>query len=308
MAIIKIISTSFLVAFLLASNVEAQSDLSLVTDIPACDNTAADSDALTTYEMLCDVDAAGVAVSSPVTKPDVTFETFCTLLRSGPWNTINGVVDIVDFLSDADGSHTLFAPTDDAFDDIAPTVNAVNALAATNPIQFGTIVSNWLQLHILPDTYLTSDFTCDQTYFALNLLAIPANSQRQQTRCRGEAATFAQIGGGNVGQISQPTVGEPSGVFALDGLDSSSAFPQSTTAAGSISSNVIACNGVLNIVNSVMIPGGDTIETKGGKGSKGYGVYGLYYGAKGGKGYGGYGRYGSYYGAKGAKGYGYGRV
>ena len=240
---------------------------------------------------MCDKDADGTAITNIVTKTGATFETFCALLESGPWTLSTGeVLDLIDFIGEGVNEHTIFAPTDAAFAEIQSLVDAALDLETTNPSAFDNIVPYWLQLHILPDTYLASDFTCDDTYDTLNLSGRATGSQKQKTKCRGQASTFTQIGGGNVGSTDQPTVGQPADIFPTAYFDNanSNVFTTTTTSDGtSISSNVIACNGVIHVVDSVLLP--SEISTY-------CGYYG-YYGAKG-----------AYYGTKGTKGYGKGKA
>jgi uncharacterized surface protein with fasciclin (FAS1) repeats len=236
----------------------------------------------TADELLCDKNADGNAVDNIITK-GTTFTTLCTLLESGPWTLADGsTVDILDYIASDINAHTIFAPTDAAFAKIQGVVDGVLELEDTNSVAFNNIVANWLQLHILPDTYLLSDFNCDETYSTLNLADNVRGAQKQKTKCRGQANYFAQIGGGNVGTADQPTVGLPSGVFPTENFGNAegNTFVTVTTDGDSISSNVIGCNGVIHVVDSVLQPGGMNTY---------YGYYEYYY----------YGY--EYYGTKGAK-------
>jgi len=247
---------------------------------------------------LCDKDpATGNAITTnAIPKAGASFTTLCTLLESGPWTTNFGQIDLIDFIGTDANEHTIFAPTDAAFAEIQGVVDAVLALQTSNPVQFDNIVSNWLQLHVLPDTFLAGDFICDDTYDTLNLSGNARNLQMQKTKCRGQANTFTQIGGGNVGSTDQPTVGLPAGIFNVDNFNNIDNFP-TTTVDGTISSNVIGCNGVIHVVDSVLRPGGLISP---------YNEYYSYYGAKGGN----YGAKGGNYGAKGygTKAYGKGKA
>ena len=221
---------------------------------------------------MCDKSDTGDVISDPITKTDATFVTLCRLLESGPWITSNfGTINLLDFIGTGVNKHTIFAPTDTAFAEIQGVVDAVLALQTSDSVQFNNIVSNWLQLHILPDTFLAGDFICDDTYDTLNLSGNARTVQKQKTKCRGQANTFAQIGGGNVGITDQPTVGQPAGIFEVVNFDNTDNFA-TTTVGGSISSNVIGCNGVIHVVDSVLRPGGLISP---------YYDYYSYYGAKG---------------------------
>lgn len=192
MASIKNSFTAFLAVFLLASGVEAQSTLTLST----CDDNSALEDgkrgsSLRTYEILCDKDADGTAITNIVTKTGATFETFCALLESGPWTLSTGeVLDLIDFIGEGVNEHTIFAPTDAAFAEIQSLVDAALDLETTNPSAFDNIVPYWLQLHILPDTYLASDFTCDDTYDTLNLSGRATGSQKQKNKMQRPSQYF----------------------------------------------------------------------------------------------------------------------
>jgi len=243
---------------------------------------------------LCGKQADGTALANPITKTGATFNTLCSLLDSGPWSTPSGTVNLVDFLGNGVNNHTIFAPDDAAFAKIQNVVNGVLALQSIDPTQFNSIVLNWLSLHILPDTYLTSDLTCDKTYITVDLSRTLRFPQKQKTKCRGQANFFAQIGGGNVGESDQPTVGLPGNVFPLTNFQNSAGNTyQIATNQGSTgySSNVISCNGVIHVVDAVLQPGNPDPY---------YGYY--YYGGKGAKGAkGGYYAFGSRggYGSKG---------
>lgn len=227
-------------------------------------------------EILCGQQEDGSALGNVIALNGATFTQLCQLLDSGPWVTSDSeTIDLLAHIGTGANQHTFIAPTDAAFANIQSTVDSVLALQSTDVLAFNNIVSSWLQLHILPATYLIEDFVCDDTIDTLNLGSSRMADQRQLTRCREEAFTFDQIGAGNVGDSSQPTIGSPTGVFNLADF-ATNAFTKVTTDLTTTSSNIIGCNGVIHVVDEVLQPGSN----------------GFYYGSKGGKGFGGRGKAG----------------
>ena len=216
-------------------------------------------------------------------------------------NVDGNTVDLRKFLDTSTNEHTIFAPTDAAFAKIQSTVDEVLALQSTNPVAFARIVVGWLQLHILPDTWLDTDFTCEEVYATINLSTSSIFNQRQKTKCKDGAAYFEQIGVGNIGDGDLPTVGFPVDVFTMAQFNTPNTVLKKTVDGVSFSSNIIGCNGVIHVVDTPLLPsnqhrfyhGGHS--TKGSKGGYRYGYGG--YGHSHGKGYrarGGY-RYGGHY-------------
>lgn len=292
MASIKNSFPAFLAALFLASGVGAQtSDLAVDTcGAVTNDNSVTDGNSITTFDILCgERDSDGVGTDTVNILTTDSFSTLCTLAGSGPFTTDDGrVIDLAAVLTATPSvvPHTIFAPTDSAFDKIPELVDLVNELIAGTPTdderqRYDNIVANWLSLHVLGDYYLSSDFTCDETINTVNLATTVVGNQKQKTKCRGQANTFAQIGGGNVGTSDQPTVGSPAGIFDVDSFDDNPAQLTSvTTTSGGISSDIVACNGVIHVVDNVLLPGYTSY----------YGPYYGYYGSKGAKGYNYYGK------------------
>eukprot|EP00535_Pseudo-nitzschia_heimii_P000537 CAMPEP_0197174816 /NCGR_PEP_ID=MMETSP1423-20130617/1199_1 /TAXON_ID=476441 /ORGANISM="Pseudo-nitzschia heimii, Strain UNC1101" /LENGTH=365 /DNA_ID=CAMNT_0042623805 /DNA_START=27 /DNA_END=1124 /DNA_ORIENTATION=- len=293
----------FIVALLIACGVEAQSEINFETCLSgsAATATASAGNVLTTYELLC---SDTLSPNSPH-----TFVHLCSLLSTGVITKSDGTEvnfeTILSATTDEEKGHTLFAPTDAAFEAIGlDVVEALLDADSTVDAQIrNDLIARWMELHVLSANYLLEDFTCNGNLLAYNPSDTAAQQQVQKTRCAGPAGTFEQIGGGNVGELDQPTVGSPAGVFNQEffpntnnpvtmvltpDADDSSKF--------GASSNLITCNGVVQIVDIPLRPGStirDGKGTKGYYGAKGYG----YYGAKG------YGYYGGYYGkSKGYKG------
>lgn len=202
-------------------------------------------------------------------------------MDAGPFTKSDGspAVDFVAYLSGTTPSanpHTLFAPTDAAFDAIG--IDVVTALLdqkATNPLLFADLASRWLELHVLPVNYLMDDFLCNANYNTFNPSNLLASQQRQRTRCAGVANQFNQIGGGNVGEIEQPTPGQPANVFAMsDFPNTNTPVPITSDSTGTgFSSNIITCNGVVHVVDIPLRPGRQSSSYYGPKGGKAYGGY-----------------------------------
>lgn len=296
MAGIKNSFPAFLAAICLASGVVAQTS-TLEVDICGAtdnDNGVTDGNSLTTFDLLCgarDDDGVGTGTVNILTED--TFDTLCALAISGPFTTVDGrTIDLAAVLTESDSvvPHTIFAPTDSAFAKVPELVILVNALidgTVTNAerLRYDNIVANWLQLHVLGDYYLSSDFICDETISTVNLATTVIGNQKQKTKCRGQANTFAQIGGGNVGTIDQPTVGLPAGIFDANSfIDDPASLTSVTTTDGGISSNIVGCNGVIHVVDNVLLPGSTSYYGE---------YYGSYYGSKGTKGYNSYNYYGT---------------
>lgn len=279
MASIKHSFATFFVSVLLTSAVQGQSDLNFESCTYNTDATAValnnqisteKGNKLRTYEILCGkpanrnaFDNSGfttttVTNNGPVTtQTSVSFSTLC--------GYINGAagVDIKKYIGEGVNPHTIFAPTDAAF-------NSIGGEMLTSDM-----VTTILQLHILGDTYLTSDLECDRVYDTLNLgtfnstqTMLSSSDRQSKTKCRGTAGTIEQLGGGNTQRKTFPTIGDPINVFSLSGnflasgdvagttkgFTSTVASSGTTTLVSYFSSNVIGCNGVIHVVNEVLMP------------------------------------------------------
>ena len=235
-------------------------------------------------ELLCGV--SGTLTVEPNT--DHEFTQLCSLLSTGEITKSDGTtVNFQEYLSetvDEDKGHTLFAPTDAAFDAIG--LEVVDALLDdTSDVDSqirDDLIARWMELQILPDSYLLDAFSCNQNYFAYNPSNFVQQQQIQKTRCAGTAGTFEQIGGGNVGELEQPTVGAPEAVFGLHLFPNTNnpvtmvATPDDSATGYSASSNLITCNGVVHVVDIPLRPG-VSYGYYGSKGAKGYGYYSSYY-------------------------------
>jgi len=170
--------------------------------------------------------------------PSVSFTTLCDLIDNTP--------DIKKYIGEGVTGHTIFAPTDAAFAEISGYIPGLDALE----------MQHLLQLHILGDTYLTTSLTCGKMYGTLNLDL--STQQRSQTTCGGVASSAFQIGGGNVDD-NFPEIGNPIDVFnAFEFYAFSDTFALRMKLFGHrFSADVVGCNGVIHVVDNVLLPGDD---------------------------------------------------
>jgi len=259
------------------------------------------------------------------------FRIFCDLISDNP--------RLLQLMAKGNDDHTVFAPTDAAFLAIPGVIGLLGA--------GGT--ARMLELHVLPQALLTDDLRCGELRRTvddgvLNAVANPRNKQRSRTRCV-TADRNVQLGPGNQVTKTNPTIGRPRFVFNRDEFQFQREFSNVAQQGSNsntnnleddyISQDVIACNGVIHVVDQVLIPGNQWngrsgfsggYGSKGGnyRGVNGYGSKGGFYGGSrysgnsrrgyGTKGsrYGGYNAYGrgnkggkGRKGGKGGKGYGY---
>merc|ERR1719157_276172 len=168
-------------------------------------------------------------------------------------------------------------PTDTAFDQVQGIVGQVDE-------------QKLLEIHILPEPRLTFDLRCGQTYRTINTSNNRKNRQRVKVRCL-TASTAEVLGPGNYKVGKRPVIGSPERVFngwefsgqnsftnlnvqAFSGSNnnnnaglSASEDNNGETTFG-FSENVISCNGVIQVVNHVILPGNTNTN-----------VYQGYYGA-----------------------------
>jgi len=172
---------------------------------------------------------------------------------------------VIDLLAALQGASplTVFAPTDAAFAKNPTLITEIDTLKTTNLFKYQELVLKILQLHILSGTYTLEDLECDGVYDTVNLATTrPDLAQKSKTKCRSSVSKAAQIGGGNIGATSQPMIGSPDGVFTAAefpsalGLDVTvQGFSRPTTVGGTFSANALACNGVIHVVDDVLLPG-----------------------------------------------------
>jgi len=228
------------------------------------------------------------------------FRRLCDIIDRNP--------NVLSLMATGNSPHTIFAPTDAAFAKVEGLINRVNE-------------QRLLELHLLPQARLTRDLRCGQTYRTINTNQSRRDNQRTKTRCIS-AARAQQLGPGNVVNGLKPTIGVPEDIFRVEEFESQNGFVVSVNQQESDDSNnretfsqdVISCNGVIHVVDEVLLPGNVNAFRTHGIATHGVPTYqgghahvhptvadigslGYYGGAYG---Y-GYGSYGRYYG-----GYGYG--
>jgi len=144
--------------------------------------------------------------------------------------------------------HTVFAPTDAAFAKVEGLIDRVNELRL-------------LELHILPQARTTQDLRCGQTYRTLNTLQDRRNNQRSKTRCVS-AMRSQQLGPGNTINGLRPTIGVPSNIFKKVEFSNQDNFALSVSSSASnandrelFGEDIIACNGVIHVIDEVLLPG-----------------------------------------------------
>jgi len=277
---------AFFVSILLTSGVQGENPPASSIDFETCiyndDGTVGETNTdanlvgnkLRTYEILCGTTAAGVDFNTddsngPVTLDSSTsFTTLCDLIDETP--------DILEYIGEGVNGHTIFAPTNAAF-------NKDPALLAALQVPANIIKrQKYLQLHILVDTYLTTSLECDEIFYTLNLDGVHYTQQRSKTKCAGVARSY-QIGGGN-DDGNLPEIGKPINLFDADEFQyaaTGDTFALRTTITGDqFSADAVGCNGVIQVVDNVLLPGGTNSGKSGksGKGEYGKGDYG-----KGGK-------------------------
>jgi len=253
--------------------------------------------------------------NSPTADKDIdsresnSFRIFCDLISDQP--------RVLKLMSEGNDDHTVFAPTDEAFNNI-PGVLALLGAGGT---------ARMIELHILPQALLTDDLRCGQLRRTvddgvLNAVANPRNKQRSKTRCI-TANRSAQLGPGNQITRTNPTIGRPRFMFKRDEFQFQREFSNVAIQGNDngnidndfISQDVVSCNGVIHVVDQVLIPGNQWNGNSGFSGGYGgrYGTKGGYNGGYNGNygtkssgyrgGYnGGYGNRNGYRGYKGAKG------
>eukprot|EP00536_Pseudo-nitzschia_multiseries_P017081 jgi/Psemu1/292837/fgenesh1_pg.1370_\ len=214
------------------------------------------------------------------------FRRFCDLIDKYP--------NVYSLMATGNSPHTVFAPTDAAFAKIDGLLSRLDEQRV-------------LELHILPQARLTNDLRCGQTYRTLNTQQDRRSNQRSKTRCIN-AARAQQIGPGNTRNGLSPTIGVPDNIFNAQQYEYQTEFvlnfdsaSSSDTTKYTFSQDVIACNGVIHVVDEVLIPGPQGFNGIGSGIGGGIRDNSNYYRSKGAAQY-----YGSqYYGSKGSSSSGY---
>jgi len=250
MAIIDRASFALVLTALLSSSVSGQTHINFQTcklteDTRAADNTATtfgtgdEGSERRTYGLLCAgsaVTGTDVAIAARIGHP---FKTFCDLIDLYP--------NVKNLMSTGSSSHTVFAPTDSAFSKVDGLIDRVDE-------------QKLLELHILPEARLTRDLRCGQTYRTINTGQDRRNNQRSKTRCIS-AARSQQLGPGNVVNGLKPTIGAPGNIFRADEFGGQENFVLFENSGETLepdrslfSQDAIACNGVVHVVDEVLLP------------------------------------------------------
>ena len=225
-------------------------------------------------EVLCDhTSKIGLSV---MVEEAPTFFVFCLILN----NPVNA--DILQFVATGRNLHTLFAPTDEAFFSIpgfavtaADNDGNPTAINLSNQRQRGI-----LGAHILPSfARVLLNLRCDgfyRTYFDYfpEAAGNGSYSSRQSTKTKClNGGTTAQIGRGNP-SYRLPVIGSPSNVFEgpLFLRLQPPSYTFSYSSEGDLSRDVVVCNGVLQVIDNVILPvsSGGQSGRKSGKGGKGF--------------------------------------
>jgi uncharacterized surface protein with fasciclin (FAS1) repeats len=224
------------------------------------------------------------------------FRDLCRLIGQYP--------NVRDLLGRGVSPHTIFAPTDSAFTKVNGIVGALDE-------------QKLLEIHILPQARLTYDLRCGQTYRSLNTDNQISNVQKIKTKCV-TAATTQVLGPGNYKTGQKPTIGTPNNIFNANEFENQFQFTVTVQDDLSesdddfnilFSQDVISCNGVIHVIDNVILPGnrfpqnayyGSTSRSGGGYyggGGGGSSYYGSssYYGGGHGSSYYGGGKGASYY-------------
>jgi uncharacterized surface protein with fasciclin (FAS1) repeats len=170
------------------------------------------------------------------------FREFCRLIGQYP--------NVRDLLGRGISPHTIFAPTDSAFTKVSGIVGALDE-------------QKLLEIHILPQARLTYDLHCGATYKTLNTDNNKFNVQKIKTKCV-TAANTQVLGPGNYKVGQKPTIGVPNNIFNAQEFENQ--FQFSITVQDEISNSdddfnllfsqdVISCNGVIHVIDNVILPG-----------------------------------------------------
>lgn len=191
------------------------------------------------------------------------FRRFCDLIDRFP--------NVFNLMATGNSPHTVFAPTDAAFAKIDGLIGRLDE-------------QRMLELHILPQARLTRDLRCGQTYRTINTQQDRRNRQRSKTRCIN-ASRAQQVGPGNMHNGLNPTIGVPDNIFNAQQFEFQTEFVLNFDNAGdtdekteyTFSQDVIACNGVIHVVDEIILPGPRNGSWNTGRqyyGSKAYNYYG----------------------------------
>jgi len=221
------------------------------------------------------------------------FRRLCLLIGQYP--------NVRDFLGRGYSPHTIFAPTDSAFNKVDGIVGQIDE-------------QKLLEIHILPEARLLFDLHCGQTVRTLNTDNLQKNNQKTKTKCVTGGIT-EQLGPGNYKAGHKPRIGTPNNIFNAWQFQNQQSFTnlkvknsgqnptniqagEGSAANGYnylFSADVISCNGIIQVVDNVILPGNSGFGGTNGYQSSG-GNIGGYYGRSNGGYYGGSTYRSGYYG------------
>ena len=203
---------------------------------------------MATDENLC---GAGAPIS--------TFTAFCGIIDDDD----AGFGPIKALLKASTGSRiTVFAPIDGAFTLPLPTTDDEK--------------QQLIELHIVADPLTLDDLICDGVVSTINFF--DNGVQSQKTKCITGGQPF-QIGGGNKGKENWPQIGTSIAQVFPPAFGGNPVTPFNFNADTGLStgSNVVSCNGIIQVVDKLLLPAEDSgsksgsksgKSDKGGKGSK----------------------------------------
>jgi len=259
MAIINRSSFTLVLTALLSSAVDGQSNInfaqcSVTTDTRAAQTGSEFDDDIEgnqrrTYGNLCSGSLAfeSTATETPIdSRTGDPFRRFCDLIDRYP--------NVQNLMASGNSPHTVFAPTDAAFAKIDGLLGRVDE-------------QRLLELHILPQARYTRDLRCGQTYRTINTQQDRRNTQRSKTQCVTADRT-QQIGPGNTVNGLNPTIGNPNNIFPRVSFQNQDFFDITFlgTETGDdltddyFAKDVTACNGVIHVVDEILLPGGDVLR------------------------------------------------
>lgn len=202
-----------------------------------------------TYGNLCSgsLPFGDTSTETPITSRNGDpFKRFCDLIDRYP--------NVQSLMATGNSPHTVFAPTDAAFAKVDGLLSRVDE-------------QRLLELHVLPQARYTRDLRCGQTYRTINTQQDRRNTQRQKTQCVSAGKT-QQIGPGNTVNGLFPTIGSPNNIFPRNAYQFQDHFDVTIGGTGILndvddddfSKDVTSCNGVIHVVDELLLPGGNVLS------------------------------------------------
>jgi len=249
--------TPFVALWLAAVSLSSKSSIVQAVTFESCVAVPGDvGPTQTVYENLCGTSIPALNI----------FGIFCGIIDADGFKTIK------DLLKRSTGSRiTVFAPIDGAF--TLPLPTSVNELQQI------------IGLHIVADPLTLDDLICDGVRSTIDFS--DKGVQQQKTKCITGGQPF-QIGGGNKGKENWPQIGTSiaqvfdkfffsdfTNPIAIDPITPFNFDANSVEL--STGSNVVSCNGIIQVLDKLLRPAEDSgsksgsksgKSDKGGKGSK----------------------------------------